>query len=78
VGGLELLRLLKANTAAVQPVHLTSLLLPGLAGMACSFVAGLLALRFLSSWLEKGRWHYFGYYCLVMAAVVFAFAWKGF
>ncbi len=78
VVGLELLRLLKANSAAVPPVHLTSLLLPGLVGAACSFGAGLLALGFLSSWLEKGRWPYFGYYCLVLATVVFAFAWKGF
>jgi undecaprenyl-diphosphatase len=44
--------------------------MPGLVGMAFSFVAGLLALRFLSSVLEHGRWGYFGYYCLIAAAVV--------
>lgn len=72
---LELHRLLKVNATADQPVHLASLLLPGIVGMVCSFVAGLLALRLLSSWLESGRWHYFGFYCLALAAVVFAFAW---
>jgi undecaprenyl-diphosphatase len=72
--GLELLRLLKSNAAAGRPVHLASLLFPGLVGMACSFVAGLLALRLLSRWLEAGRWHYFGFYCLALAAVTFYFA----
>jgi undecaprenyl-diphosphatase len=75
---LELKRLLKDNAASQEPVHLTSLLFPGMVGMACSFVAGLLALRLLSSWLESGRWHYFGTYCLAFAAVVFACAWAGF
>ncbi|MCE0496700.1 MAG: undecaprenyl-diphosphate phosphatase [Methylacidiphilales bacterium] len=75
---LELKRLLKANSTAAQPVHLTSLLFPGMVGMGCSFVAGLLALRLLSRWLETGRWHYFGFYCLAFAAVVVAFAWAGF
>jgi len=76
--GYELLRLLKVNATLPQPVHLTSLLLPGLVGMVCSFVAGFLALHLLSSWLESGRWHYFGFYCLAFAAIVFACAWAGF
>jgi undecaprenyl-diphosphatase len=46
------------------------MLMPGMLGLACSFVAGLLALQWLSRWLEKGRWHYFGYYCLFAAAAV--------
>ncbi len=45
-------------------------LTPGLIGMACSFLAGLLALKWLSRWLERGRWHWFGIYCLAAAAVV--------
>jgi undecaprenyl-diphosphatase len=45
-------------------------LLPGLVGMVFSFVAGLLALRFLSAVLESGRWKYFGFYC-IGASVVF-------
>ena len=36
-------------------------------GMVCSFLAGLLALRWLSRWLETGRWQWFGVYCLVAA-----------
>ncbi len=44
--------------------------LPSLIGMALSFVAGMLALRWLSRALEAGRWHLFGAYCLVAALVV--------
>lgn len=46
------------------------LLTPGLTGMLFSFGAGLLALRWLSSWLESGRWYFFGAYCLVASLVV--------
>ena len=42
----------------------------GLLGMLFSFVAGWLALRWLSRWLEHGRWRFFGYYCLIAAAFV--------
>ncbi len=49
---------------------LAHMLVPGMLGLSCSFVAGLLALQWLSRWLEKGRWHYFGYYCLFAAAAV--------
>jgi len=38
--------------------------------MVLSFAAGLLALRWLSSWLEEGRWHFFGAYCLLASLVV--------
>jgi len=44
---------------------------PSLLGAVFSFLAGLLALRWLSAWLEKGRWYYFGIYCLVASGVVF-------
>ena len=65
---MELRRLLKAD-----PLHETNysvLMYPGLLGMVFSFAAGLLALRWLAAWLEKGKWTYFGYYCLVLSAVV--------
>jgi undecaprenyl-diphosphatase len=39
--------------------------------MLLSFAAGWLALKWLSLWLEHGRWHLFGYYCLVAATSVF-------
>lgn len=43
---------------------------PSLLGMVLSFLAGLAALRWLSRWLEHGRWHPFGAYCVLAAAVV--------
>jgi undecaprenyl-diphosphatase len=74
----ELHRFLKARTGSVPPVHLVSLIQPQIVGMAGSFVAGLLALRWLSRWLENGRWHYFGYYCVGASAVILALGVKGF
>jgi undecaprenyl-diphosphatase len=38
--------------------------------MVFSFLAGLLALKWLSGWLEGGRWKFFGFYCLIAAAGV--------
>ena len=43
---------------------------PSLLGMALSFVAGLVALRWPSRWLEHGRWHLFGAYCVLASLVV--------
>jgi undecaprenyl-diphosphatase len=43
-----------------------------LLGMVFSFGAGLLALRWLSRWLEQGRWYLFGLYCLVAAGATLA------
>ncbi|HEY1764448.1 MAG TPA: undecaprenyl-diphosphate phosphatase [Opitutaceae bacterium] len=74
----ELHRFAKARAAGHAAVDWVSLATPGLAGMFLSFVAGLLALRWISGWLENGRWHYFGFYCLAAAALVFAFAARGF
>lgn len=45
-------------------------MVPSLLGMCFSFGAGLLALKWLSSWLEHGRWHLFGLYCIGFAVVV--------
>ena len=39
-------------------------------GAVVALLSGLLALRWLSRWLEGGRWYYFGIYCLVASAVV--------
>ena len=44
--------------------------MPSLLGVVFAFLAGLVALKWLSRWLETGRWHFFGIYCLVAAAVV--------
>ena len=73
----EVLRLLKAQNVS-EGIHLAQLFLPGLVGMALSFIAGTLALRWLSNWLERGRWHFFGFYCLVASAVVFWLHYQGF
>jgi len=45
---------------------------PGLLGMVFSFAAGLLALRWLSAWLESGKWRFFGFYCIFFSLVVFS------
>ncbi len=46
--------------------------------MVFSFLAGLLALKWLSRWLETGRWYLFGIYCLAASAVVFYLHARGF
>ena len=74
----ELLRLLKSHTEEASPHHLLHLLTPGLCGMAGAFVAGLFALRLLSSWLEKGHWGWFGYYCIAFSGFVFFLASRGY
>jgi undecaprenyl-diphosphatase len=74
VVGIELVRLLKAAheaTAAGAPIDLHAALLSSLLGMVFSFFAGLAALKWLSSWLESGRWYIFGIYCLAASAGVF-------
>jgi undecaprenyl-diphosphatase len=62
----EVWRLHKAATAA--HAGFSGGLSTGALGMVFAFLAGLLALRWLSSWLEAGRWYWFGIYCLVAAA----------
>lgn len=47
-------------------------------GLMLSFVAGLLALKWLSRWLEHGRWLLFGTYCLVASAGAFVLHHLGF
>jgi len=67
----ELKRFLTAGAhAGYDSSTLLQLAWPSAVGMALSFVAGLLALRWLSSWLERGRWHYFGFYCLAASVAV--------
>jgi undecaprenyl-diphosphatase len=70
----EVLRLVKASheaTAAGAPIDLHGSIVTGLLGAFFAFLAGLLALKWLSSWLEEGRWYLFGIYCLVASVVVF-------
>jgi len=62
-------RLMKAHALSGQN-SVAHLFVPGLVGMVLSFIAGLLALKLLSRWLEGGRWKFFGVYCLLAAAGV--------
>ncbi|HTV59857.1 MAG TPA: undecaprenyl-diphosphate phosphatase [Verrucomicrobiae bacterium] len=65
----ELLRL-------VQTQHLHSVarlmpaVTPSIVGSVFAFLAGLVALKWLSRWLETGRWYWFGVYCLLAALAV--------
>ena len=68
--GREILRLMKAQHAA-GAASLASAMVPSFIGMLCAFVAGLLALKWLSKWLESDRWYVFGIYCLAASATVF-------
>ncbi|MDQ1453710.1 MAG: undecaprenyl-diphosphatase [Acidobacteriaceae bacterium] len=82
VVGLEALRLWKAAhlpaSAAAAPVDLHGSLLSSLLGMVFSFFSGLLALQWLSRWLETGRWYLFGIYCLAASVIVYALHARGF
>ena len=65
----EAWRLIKTNHGQLGPlVH--SAIEPSLLGAVFAFLAGLVALKWLSRWLEAGRWYWFGIYCLAAAAVV--------
>jgi undecaprenyl-diphosphatase len=65
----EVLRLLKAHALSGHGAVL-HLFVPGLVGMVFSFIAGLFALKWLSQWLEGGRWKFFGFYCLAASLAV--------
>jgi len=81
VVGIEAMRLLKASRVATDagtPIDLHASLVSSLLGMLFSFAAGLLALKWLSSWLENGRWYLFGIYCLVASGVVYYLYLQGF
>ncbi len=73
----EVLRLVRANREAGGSAATFALFIPSLLGMVFAFGAGLLALRWLSTWLEKGRWHLFGIYCLCASMVAFVLSWSG-
>ncbi|MBF0503816.1 MAG: undecaprenyl-diphosphate phosphatase [Candidatus Omnitrophica bacterium] len=69
----EGMRFLKAQHASAHDhqVSVIGLFLPSMIGMVLSFIFGILALRWLSNWLEGGRWYLFGIYCLFVSAVIF-------
>jgi undecaprenyl-diphosphatase len=72
--GREGMRLLKATHEAAAtgtPIDPHGTVILSLLGALFSFLAGLVALKWLSDWLEAGRWYLFGIYCLLASAVVF-------
>ena len=75
----EALRLFKPKSGPpISHDQIFAALTPGLVGMVFSFLAGLVALRWLSQWLETGKWQWFGVYCLVASGIVFFLATRGF
>ncbi len=81
VVGREGLRLLKASheaAAAGTPLDLHGVVGASVLGMVLAFVAGLAGLKWLSSWLESGKWWLFGVYCLAASVVVFGLHLKGY
>lgn len=70
----EAMRLMKASHEAAAtgaPIDLQSSVATSLIGMVLAFFAGLVALKWLSKWLEEGRWYLFGIYCILASGVVF-------
>jgi undecaprenyl-diphosphatase len=79
--GREAMRLLHATHAAAatgSPIDLHGTVAMSLLGAVFAFLAGLVALKWLSNWLENGRWYWFGIYCLVASCVVFYLHAKGY
>jgi undecaprenyl-diphosphatase len=66
----EALRLVRAEHIS-GTASFASAAFPSLIGAVFAFLAGLMALKWLSRWLEGGRWYLFGIYCLFAAAGVF-------
>ncbi len=65
-GLLEMIDIVKGEHAFNSPAsHLVL-------GAVVSFVVGMFALSWLNRWLERGKFHYFAYYCFVLGAVVIA------
>jgi len=77
----EAMRLVKATHEAAatgMPIDLHGVVVSALLGAVFAFIAGLVALRWLSSWLESGKWYLFGIYCLVASCVVFFLHTRGY
>jgi undecaprenyl-diphosphatase len=76
--GREVLRVIKHRHELGAAGHLSiGMFGPSILGMFFAFLAGLVALKWLSSWLENGKWYWFGVYCLGFAVVVSALYVRG-
>jgi len=65
----EMARLINAEQLGTAGAF-ASALFPGLLGAFFAFLAGLVALKWLSGWLESGRWYLFGIYCSIASVGV--------
>jgi undecaprenyl-diphosphatase len=65
----ETMRLIHAERIS-GTTQLATAALPSLLGAVFAFFAGLIALKWLTQWLEAGRWYLFGIYCLIAATMV--------
>ena len=67
----ETWRVFTAPASASAPLTgLALAIFQSVLGLVLAFLSGLIALKWLSNWLERGRWPLFGLYCLVFAAFV--------
>jgi undecaprenyl-diphosphatase len=73
----EAIRLVRAQSIGGMDSALSSFA-PSLLGAVLAFLAGLVALKWLSRWLEGGRWCLFGVYCMIAAAVVLVLHGRGY
>jgi undecaprenyl-diphosphatase len=65
----EVMRVVHVENAT-GTAALASAVFPSLLGAFFAFLAGLIALKWLSRWLAGGRWYLFGIYCLIAAVGV--------
>lgn len=65
----ETMRLVQTERIS-RTAYFASAIAPSLLGAVLAFFAGLVALKWLTRWLEGGHWYIFGIYCLIAAAVV--------
>jgi undecaprenyl-diphosphatase len=65
----EVMRLVQSGHQS-GTADLSSVALLTVFGAVVAFFAGLVALKWLSRWLEGGRWYVFGIYCLFAAVAV--------
>jgi undecaprenyl-diphosphatase len=70
-GAYEGLSLLKDREPLSAPASYLAI------GAGVSFAVGLLALRLLNALLERGQLHWFGWYCIVLGAIVVAWQLAG-
>ncbi len=65
----EVLRLIDAERVNGS-VSFASTMMSSVFGAFCAFLAGLLALKWISRWLQGGQWYLLGIYCLIAAVAV--------